>query len=87
MMSMTENNILIKNNINLALQRANTAVEYDTSNDFHNAISAYIEAVELLVCVLQEQPYDDEESDTKGLESIVREIYKQMSGIIFIFTQ
>jgi hypothetical protein len=67
---MTEE-LINENYINLALQKANKAVEYDTSNDFQNAISAYLEAVELLVCVLQEP--NDEDSDTKGLESIVRE--------------
>ncbi|KAF1805879.1 hypothetical protein FB192DRAFT_1364996 [Mucor lusitanicus] len=57
----------IKQCIDLALEKANTAVNYDTSNDFHNAIAAYTEAVELLVFVLQ---HPSSSNDTAGLKSI-----------------
>lgn len=58
----------IKQCIDLALERANAAVNYDTSNDFHKAIAAYTEAVELLVSVLQ---HPSSSNDTAGLKSIV----------------
>ncbi|KAI9470753.1 MAG: hypothetical protein EXX96DRAFT_611913 [Benjaminiella poitrasii] len=59
--------------IDLALEKANTAVKYDTSNDFQNAICAYTEAVDLLAQVLQ-SPTNG--SDTEGLKSICN-IYRE----------
>jgi nitrate/nitrite-specific signal transduction histidine kinase len=61
-------NAPIKQCIDLALEKANSAVNYDTSNDFHNAIAAYTEAVELLVFVLQ---HPSNENNMEGLKSIV----------------
>ncbi|KAI7899733.1 uncharacterized protein BX663DRAFT_488966 [Cokeromyces recurvatus] len=63
----------IKKYIDYALEKANIAVEYDTSNDFQNAICAYTEAVELLSQVLQQA---DHGHDTDGLKSICN-IYKE----------
>ncbi|GAN01930.1 hypothetical protein MAM1_0014c01367 [Mucor ambiguus] len=57
----------IKQCIDLALEKANYAVNYDSSNDFHNAVAAYTEAVELLVFVLQ---HPSSSNDTAGLKSI-----------------
>ncbi|KAK4518410.1 uncharacterized protein ATC70_008627 [Mucor velutinosus] len=66
-MDMSLKDATIKQCIDLALEKANTAVNYDTSNDFHNAIAAYTEAVELLVFVLQ---HPSSNNDTAGLKSI-----------------
>lgn len=60
--------VTIKQCIDLALEKANAAVSYDTSNDLHNAVAAYTEAVELLVFILQ---HPSSSNDTEGLKSIV----------------
>lgn len=58
----------IKQCIDLALEKANAAVNYDTASDFHNAIAVYTEAVELLMFILQ---HPSNGNDTEGLKSIV----------------
>ncbi|EPB90262.1 hypothetical protein HMPREF1544_02948 [Mucor circinelloides 1006PhL] len=73
----------IKQCIDLALEKANAAVSYDTSNDLHNAVAAYTEAVELLVFILQ---HPSSSNDTEGLKSICNIYLERIDFLSYLKT-
>lgn len=61
-----------KATLSRALQKANTAVQLDNAQNFEGAMSAYVEACELLQQVRQRTTAD---SDKRKLEAIVRALF------------